>query len=129
MPALGHTMTEARICHEFERLELADFCRAYLNWWPGEIPADWQVVDEAAWLALADPSSAAVDPVAFAADVTPTARPPPSPSPGSAQTVWVTSKSSITVLVPGGSSAAWSSWPRSGRRAPSWSTRSARRGR
>jgi hypothetical protein len=129
MPALGHTVTEATIAHEFERLDLADFCRAYLNWWPGEIPADWQVVDEAAWLALADPSSAAVDPVAFAADVTPTARPPPSPSPGSAQTVWVTSKSSITVLVPGGSSAAWSSWPRSGRRAPSWSTRSARRGR
>ena len=39
MPALGHTVTEARIAAEFERLELADFCRAYLNWWPGEIPA------------------------------------------------------------------------------------------
>jgi phage terminase large subunit-like protein len=35
MPALGHTVTEARIAAEFERLELADFCRAYLNWWPG----------------------------------------------------------------------------------------------
>ena len=44
---------------------------AYLNWWPGEIPADWQVIAEADWLALADPSSAAADPVAFAADVTP----------------------------------------------------------
>jgi Phage Terminase len=71
MPALGHTVTERRIAAEFERLDLADFCRAYLNWWPGEIPADWQVVAEAAWLALADPSSAPVDPVAFAADVTP----------------------------------------------------------
>jgi hypothetical protein len=71
MPALGHTVTEPTIAAEYERLDLADFCRAYLNWWPGEIPADWQVVDEAAWLALADPSSAAVDPVAFAADVTP----------------------------------------------------------
>jgi hypothetical protein len=71
MPALGHTVTEPTIAHEFERLDLADFCRAYLNWWPGAIPADWQVVAESDWLALADPSSAAVDPVAFAADVTP----------------------------------------------------------
>jgi hypothetical protein len=71
MPALGHTVTERRIAAEFERLDLADFCRAYLNWWPGEIPADWQVVAEADWLSLADPGSAPVDPVAFAADVTP----------------------------------------------------------
>jgi len=71
MPTLGHTVREATIAHEFERLDLADFCRAYLNWWPGEIPNDWQVINEAAWRVLADPSSAAVDPVAFAADVTP----------------------------------------------------------
>jgi hypothetical protein len=71
MPALGHTVTEARIAAEFERLELADFCRAYLNWWPGEIPADWLVISEDDWHALADPLSAPVDPVAFAADVTP----------------------------------------------------------
>ena len=71
MPALGHTVTEARIRHEFERLELADFCRAYLNWWPSEIPADWLVITEADWRALADADSTAVDPVAFAADVTP----------------------------------------------------------
>jgi hypothetical protein len=48
-------------------LDLADFCRAYLNWWPGEIPADWLVISGA----LADPQSIAVDPVSFAADVTP----------------------------------------------------------
>jgi hypothetical protein len=71
MPALGHTVTEARIRHEFERLELADFCRAYLNWWPSEIPADWLVIAEADWRSLADADSVAVDPVAFAADVTP----------------------------------------------------------
>jgi hypothetical protein len=71
MPALGRTITEARIAAEFERLDLADFCRAYLNLWPGSIPADWLVIAEAAWRALADPDSAAVDPVAFAADVTP----------------------------------------------------------
>ena len=71
MPALGRTITEARIAAEFERLDLADFCRAYLNLWPGSIPADWLVIAEQAWRALADPHSEAVDPVAFAADVTP----------------------------------------------------------
>jgi hypothetical protein len=71
MPALGRTITEAKIAAEFERLDLADFCRAYLNWEPGVIPADWLVIAEQAWRALADPDSTAVDPVAFAADVTP----------------------------------------------------------
>jgi hypothetical protein len=71
MPALGHTVRESTIAAEYERLDLADFCRAYLNWWPGEIPADWQVIAEADWLALAAPPSTPVDPVAFAADVTP----------------------------------------------------------
>jgi Phage Terminase len=71
MPALGRTVREATIAAEFERLDLADFCRAYLNWWPGTVPADWLVISEAAWRALADPRSEAVDPVAFAADVTP----------------------------------------------------------
>jgi hypothetical protein len=71
MPALGRTVTQARIAAEFERLDLADFCRAYLNWFPSAIPADWLVISEAAWRALADPRSEAIDPVAFAADVTP----------------------------------------------------------
>ncbi len=71
MPALGRTITEQTIAAEFERLDLADFCRAYLNWEPNAIPADWLVIAEQAWRALADPSSAAQDPVAFAADVTP----------------------------------------------------------
>jgi len=71
MPALGRTITQAKIAAEFERLDLADFARAYCNWWPSSIPADWLVIGEAAWRALADPQSEAVDPVAFAADVTP----------------------------------------------------------
>jgi hypothetical protein len=71
MPALGRTVTESRIRAEFERLELADFCRAYLNWEPSAIPADWLVIGEVQWRALADPRSEVVDPVAFAADVTP----------------------------------------------------------
>ncbi len=71
MPALGHTVTEETIAAEYERLDLADFCRAYLNWWPSDVPADWQVIGEDAWRALADADSQPVDPVAFAADVTP----------------------------------------------------------
>jgi hypothetical protein len=71
MPALGRTITQARIAAEYERLDLPDFCRAYLNWFPSEIPADWLVIAEADWRALADSDSAAVDPVSFAADVTP----------------------------------------------------------
>jgi hypothetical protein len=71
MPALSRTVPIAAIRAEFERLDLADFCRSYLNLWPGAIPSDWLVITEAAWRALADPHSEAVDPVAFAADVTP----------------------------------------------------------
>jgi hypothetical protein len=33
--------------------------------------ADWLVIGEADWRALADPQSTAVDPVSFAADITP----------------------------------------------------------
>jgi hypothetical protein len=71
MPALGRTITEQTIAAEFERLELADFCRAYLNWWPSDVPDDWQVIAREVWTALADAGSRALDPVAFAADVTP----------------------------------------------------------
>jgi len=103
MPALGHTVTEARIAAEFERLELADFCRAYLNWWPGEIPADWLVITEADWRALADPDSAAVDPVAFAADVTLERSHAAIAVPGCAQTGSAMSRSSTTARGPAGS--------------------------
>jgi phage terminase large subunit-like protein len=65
MPALGHTITEATIADEFDRLELAEFCRAYLNWWPSDVPDDWQVIAREVWAALADPGSRMVDPVAL----------------------------------------------------------------
>jgi hypothetical protein len=71
MPALGRTISIAAVRAEFDRLELADFCRAYLNWWPSAIPSDWLVITEPRWRAVADAKSEAVDPVAFAADVTP----------------------------------------------------------
>jgi len=72
MPALGHTITEAAIRAEYERLDLADFRRAYLNQWPDEMALDeWAVIPQADWTALADPRSTMVGPVAMALDMTP----------------------------------------------------------
>jgi hypothetical protein len=73
MPALGYTVTEARIRGEFERLPLGAFRRGFLNQWVAELPADtWQVIAESTWSATtARVGAELVDPVAFAADVTP----------------------------------------------------------
>jgi len=70
MPALGHTVQERAIRAEFESMELPEFRRAFLNQWPDVFPVD-AVIDSATWKLLADPRSTAVDPVAFAADMTP----------------------------------------------------------
>jgi hypothetical protein len=75
MSALGHTVREATIRGELESMELAEFCRAYLNLWPDEIPLDeWAVIPEPDWRALAEPGSAIVGQVAMAVDVTPDGR-------------------------------------------------------
>jgi hypothetical protein len=129
MPALGHTVTEARIRHEFERLHLPDFCRAYLNWWPSEIPADWLIVTEADWRALADSDSVAVDPVAFAADVTPERTHAAIAVAGLRPDGLAMPRSSTTAPVSGGSSGAWSSCTSGGPRARWSSTTPARPGR
>jgi hypothetical protein len=73
MPALGHTVTEARIRGEFERLPLHAFRRGFLNQWIAELGADdWQVIAESTWTATtARVGAELADPVAFAADVTP----------------------------------------------------------
>ena len=72
MPALGHTVTEAAVRAEYERLDLADFRRAYLNQWPDEMALDeWAVITQHDWAAIADPASEIVGPVAMALDVTP----------------------------------------------------------
>jgi hypothetical protein len=72
MPALGWTVTEQTIQGEYERLDLPEFCRAYLNWWPDEMPAeDWTVIAFADWAALTDPASRIEGLRAFAADITP----------------------------------------------------------
>jgi hypothetical protein len=72
MPALGVTIDEAVIAAELERLDLADFCRAYLNLWPGDVPSGWHVTAEAVWRALAAPDGEGmVGRLALAADTTP----------------------------------------------------------
>lgn len=77
MPALGPggTITEEAIQADYlswmSRGKLAEFTRAYLNWWPEDAPVEWLVISEKDWRALADPRSQADGPVAFAADVMP----------------------------------------------------------
>ena len=73
MPALGDggTVREEAIAADYQSMKLEEFRRAYLNQWPSETPDEWQVVPRAAWSALADRSSEAEGPVAFAVDVNP----------------------------------------------------------
>lgn len=67
MPALGHTIPITAVQSAFEKMERAEFARAYLNIWPDEvidtkIPLGW-------WRACADPASAIAGQPAFALDV------------------------------------------------------------
>lgn len=71
MPALGHTVRETAIRADFESMKLREFRRAYLNQWPDAAPDEWLVIPREAWMALVDPKSRPVDPVAFAVDVNP----------------------------------------------------------
>ncbi len=49
MPALGHTVPEAAVQADLELMNRNDFCRAYLNWWPGESDEGWELFDKADW--------------------------------------------------------------------------------
>jgi hypothetical protein len=71
-PALGIRITVDHVAREYAAMSAAGFAKERLgvgNWPVDE--AAWQVIGEEAWGALADPASQVVDPVAFAADVTP----------------------------------------------------------
>ena len=70
MPALGHTIREEAIRGEHAAMDGPEFRRAYLNQWPDVFPID-AVINSAVWAALADTRSTPLDPVAFAADMTP----------------------------------------------------------
>jgi terminase large subunit-like protein len=74
MPALGETIREDAIRADYQswvgRGKLGEFSRAYLNWWPDDVPEEWNVIPRAAWEAIADPDAPpARELVAFCADV------------------------------------------------------------
>ncbi|MGI5232871.1 terminase large subunit domain-containing protein [Actinoallomurus sp. CA-142502] len=71
MPALGHTISEAAIRAEHERLPLAEYRRAYLNMWPDDAPEEWQVIPKGPWEDRCDPESQPAGLFAFAVDMTP----------------------------------------------------------
>jgi hypothetical protein len=49
MPALGHTVTEAAVAADLQLMPRAEFCRAYLDWWPDEAGAGWATFSQEAW--------------------------------------------------------------------------------
>lgn len=69
LPALGHTVTEAVIRSELEKLDPAEFDRAYLNRTRRAAPPEDPNVPKAVWSALADSSSRPGPDVAVAIDV------------------------------------------------------------
>lgn len=72
-PAMGIRIREAHIWREHAtmRADLFDRERLGVGTYPVAVDDAWKVVSKEAWEALADPSSALADPVAFAVDVTP----------------------------------------------------------
>ena len=49
MPALGHTVDEAAVAADLELMPRAEFCRAYLCWWPDEADTGWATFSQASW--------------------------------------------------------------------------------
>src|SRR6266498_175473 len=73
MPALGHTVTEAKIRGDYEAAvaggTLADFYAEYLGWWMDEQDdSGWDVFDKPAWLVAQDPKSVIVGDRVFAVE-------------------------------------------------------------
>lgn len=66
-----HTITIEAIRAERDAMELPEFCRAYGNRKPDNKMSSWQVIPEAAWLAMQSPRVELADPVALGVDVTP----------------------------------------------------------
>lgn len=72
MPALGHTVTEAVIRSELEKMPTAEFDRAYLNRTKKSVPPADPNVPTKEWAEIVDRGSLIAGPRAFAFDVTPT---------------------------------------------------------
>ncbi|MEU3563525.1 terminase [Kitasatospora sp. NPDC006786] len=71
MPALGHTVTEDVVRSELEKLDPAEFDRAYLNRTRKHTPPEDPNVPKTQWTAAADETSRPVPDVALAVDVSP----------------------------------------------------------
>ncbi|MFF5988149.1 terminase large subunit domain-containing protein [Prauserella flavalba] len=71
MPALGHTVTEAAVASELEKMDPAEFDRAYLNVTREEAVVDDPNVPTDEWPLIADSRSQPGEDVAFAIDITP----------------------------------------------------------
>ncbi|MEU9888664.1 hypothetical protein [Sphaerisporangium sp. NPDC051011] len=69
LPALGYTVTEDTIRAELDKLDPAEFDRAYLNRTRKATPPDDPNIPKAGWAALADRESQAGTEMAFAIDV------------------------------------------------------------
>lgn len=65
-PALGYRLTERGMSSMRKKLSAEDFSRECLGVWPRTATEQWLVIPKADWLAAADESSSALDPVAFA---------------------------------------------------------------
>lgn len=70
MPALGLTALPEAVANFQRTMKANEFRRAFLNIADTEAGPE-QVIPKLTWDALADPKSSALDPVAFAADITP----------------------------------------------------------
>lgn len=68
-PSLGYRLNIGTLVDERESFDDQTFARERLGMWASL--ATLQVITSEAWSALTDPSSSALDPVAFAVDVTP----------------------------------------------------------
>ncbi|MFI9552638.1 terminase large subunit domain-containing protein [Nonomuraea endophytica] len=69
LPALGFTVSEDTIRAELEKLDPAEFDRAYLNRTRKATPPQDPNIPVKAWKDIVDPASASTDDVAFAIDV------------------------------------------------------------
>lgn len=49
MPAMGHKVEPATIRADLAAMDLAEFARAYMNWWASESNQGWTIVSRAAW--------------------------------------------------------------------------------
>lgn len=71
LPAMGHTVTEAAMKSQFDRMDLHEFCAEFLGWWPSDAAVRWQVISEPQWTKLADRTAHPGYPIAFGIDTNP----------------------------------------------------------